>query len=278
MNMSFKMRLTDEAFDELAGNGPVDKTYNEKFDHDREVVNLLLKHSMNEEYILDGTAVQTFAYSQKKYDIFLSHSHKDIDKAKRLAKWLEDEFGLKVFVDSLVWMNCDDLLKGIDDLYCKENDSLYSYEKRNYSTSHVHMMLATALAEAMDRSKCVLFYNTPHFTEIRSDGEISGNHADHEKQITSSPWIYYEIHMVKLLKPKPSIRMYNSAEIPRGVQIEYSIGDQLHQIHSLSKEVLLEWQKSWREKKDKKIDPLKLLCRLWYDSIQKDSSYKVTTN
>lgn len=128
MNMAFRMKLSDEVFDELVGNEPVDETYNEKFEHSREVVNLLLKNSMNKEYVLNGTSVQAFAYSQKKYDIFFSHSHKDIDKVKRLANWLEKEFGLKVFVDSLVWMNCNDLLKEIDDLYCKEDDSHYSYE------------------------------------------------------------------------------------------------------------------------------------------------------
>lgn len=61
MNMAFQMKLSDEVFDELVGNGQVDETYNEKIEHSREVVNLLLKNSMNKEYVLNGTAVQAFA-------------------------------------------------------------------------------------------------------------------------------------------------------------------------------------------------------------------------
>lgn len=74
MNMAFQMKLSDEVFDELVGNEPVDETYNEKFEHSREVVNLLLKNSMNKAYVLNGTAVQAFAYSQKSMTSFY-HIH-----------------------------------------------------------------------------------------------------------------------------------------------------------------------------------------------------------
>lgn len=190
-----------------------------------------------------------------------------------MANWLEKEFGLKVFEDSLVWMNCNDLLKEIDDLYCKEDDSHYSYEKRNYSTGHVHMMLATALAE-VDRSRCVLFFNTTNSISIKDAGEITGSQDDHEKQITSSPWLYYEINMIKFLKPKPGVRMYNSALEHRDLHIDYDVSELMNEIYPLKEEVILEWQKSWHEKQDEE-EPLNLLYKLWYESVPKTSSPRV---
>jgi len=42
----------------------------------------------------------------------------------------------------------------------KKDGKIYDYELRNYTTSHVHMMLSTALTEMIDNTECIMFYNT----------------------------------------------------------------------------------------------------------------------
>lgn len=85
---------------------------------------------------------------------------------------LYDEFKLTAFVDSCVWGYCDDLLKQIDNEYCKKKDGkTYDYELRNYTTSHVHMMLSTALIEMIDNTECIMFYNTPSSVTLVEDLE-----------------------------------------------------------------------------------------------------------
>lgn len=49
---------------------------------------------------IDGTKMQSNWFPTIKADIFLSHSHKDLDLAITLAGWLKDIFGLNTFIDS----------------------------------------------------------------------------------------------------------------------------------------------------------------------------------
>ncbi|MGR6005670.1 hypothetical protein ACT7CR_06905 [Bacillus paranthracis] len=60
---------------------------------------------------IDGTRLQEDWFPQLETDIFLSHSHGDKNKAIALAGWLNDTFGLRVFIDSCVWGYADNLLK-----------------------------------------------------------------------------------------------------------------------------------------------------------------------
>lgn len=130
-------------------------------------------------------------------DVFLSHSHKDEELIIGLAGWLHDNFGIKAFIDSTVWGYADKLLKLIDDVYCTtgpDKTYKYNYQQRNRSTSHVHMMLSTALTEMIDRCECVMFVNTPN-SFIPSDYfKNEGN--------TESPWIYSEIAMTRMLRER----------------------------------------------------------------------------
>jgi hypothetical protein len=108
--------------------------------------------------VVNGTKLSEHWFPTVKADIFISHSHTDEDEALRCASWLKDTFELDAFIDSSVWGYADDLLKQIDNDYClNQGGETYSYEKRNGSTSHVHMMLATALSEMIDRTECVFF-------------------------------------------------------------------------------------------------------------------------
>ena len=68
---------------------------------------------------------------------------------------LKDCFGLTAFIDSCIWGHSDKLLKIIDNKYCRNSDDSYNYTARNFSTSHVHMMLMTALNKMIDKTECL---------------------------------------------------------------------------------------------------------------------------
>jgi len=143
------------------------------------------------EGILIAEKMKADWFPQIKADIFISHSHSDERLAISLGAWLEITFGIKSFIDSCVWGYASDLLKLIDDKYCKNpGEQTYSYEKRNLSTSHVHMMLTTALSKMIDRSECIIFLNTPN--SIRPNEVV--------KTETQSPWIYSEIAITSLVR------------------------------------------------------------------------------
>lgn len=145
-------------------------------------------------------------FKQIDADIFLSHSHKDEKLVIALAGWLWEKFKLKSFIDSTVWGYSNNLLKSIDDKYCKNSDGYYNYEKRNYSTTHIHMMLSMSLLSMMDRCECLFFINTPN-SFIPKNELNNGN--------TLSPWIYSEItasSMLRIKKPNRSISVYDSIQ------------------------------------------------------------------
>ena len=146
---------------------------------------------------IDGTKMQSNWFPTIEADIFLSHSHKDLDLAITLAGWLKDKFGLNTFIDSSVWGYSNDLLKQIDNDHCKTGDNLYSYDSRNFSTSHVHMMLASALTMMIDQAETLFFLNTPQSLS-----------SDDIKQKTMSPWIYFELTTSRFIrKPIPDRRI-----------------------------------------------------------------------
>lgn len=148
--------------------------------------------------IINGNKVIEKWFPIIECDIFLSHSHKDNEKALKLAGLLYEKFGLKTFIDSSVWGFSNDLLKIIDDNYCKhENGTSYSYEKRNYSTSHVHLMLNSALNKMIDNCEAIFFLNTPN--SISADNTI--------KQNTNSPWIFSEISTTQTIRKKTPKRL-----------------------------------------------------------------------
>lgn len=148
--------------------------------------------------------------------VFISHSHKDIELAKRFAKWLYDRFNIISFIDSEVWGYSEKLLRELDDKYSRNepDNGYYSYEKRNVSTAHVHTLLTTALLQMMDNTECLIFLNTPNSTTT----------SDILKASTLSPWIYTEILASKILRPHRSRKaaILDYAVESRSLQIEYT--------------------------------------------------------
>ncbi|MCU5063568.1 toll/interleukin-1 receptor domain-containing protein [Bacillus cereus] len=202
---------------------------------------------------INGTSLQSTWFPQLKSDIFISHSHKDENQAKGLAGWLYKEFGLNTFIDSCVWGYSIDLLKQIDEKYClSEDKKMYSYEKRNYSTSHVHMMLSTALTMMIDKTESLIFLNTPNSlctTDIVNK--------------TESPWIYYEIAMTNLVRNK-KLSEYRQGIIQKALfseqaslNIKYDVN--LNHLYELTQTDLNVWSSNFSKMKNE--HPLDTLYR-----------------
>ncbi len=145
---------------------------------------------------VDASKMQENWFPQIHADVFISHSHADQEIAIAFGGWLKSEFGIESFIDSCAWGYSDDLIRMIDDKFCfNEDKGTYSYDRRNRSTSHVYMMLSTALAMMIDRAECTFFLNTPSsMTPNEIVGGVSGT--------TKSPWIYFEIAITRLIQKR----------------------------------------------------------------------------
>lgn len=215
---------------------------------------------------IDGTALKNYWFKNIKADVFISHSHSDKDKVIAFAGWLNCKFGLTSFIDSTVWGYCDELLKEIDNKYCKNTGrNTYDYNLRNCSTSHVHIMLATALAEMMDKTECLIFFNTPK-SIILSD-EI-------RNERTYSQWIFYELSIskrIKVTRPERLFRrpMRESSEsymshfcLMDSLPFEYDVDGLIKSMVNLNDAKLEEWAVNHNANKSGEValDELYKIC------------------
>lgn len=222
------------------------RTGKEIYDKHEKEVQKCLSEYISENGIINGSDLKEHWFSISDKDIFISHSHKDINKVKAFAGWLYEKFGLEAFIDSCSWGYCDSLLKKIDDIYCYQPRSqTYNYNLRNYTTSHVHMMLATALTEMIDKTECVIFFNTPNSINMSEELDNIKNH-----QKTLSPWIYHELSMTTMLPCKRPSRCEKILEhyerfSQNALKIQYDIDKALNQMTELSDENLINWATKW---------------------------------
>ena len=165
---------------------------------------------------------------------------------------MHDEFNLTAFIDSCVWGYCDNLLQQIDDAHCKKKDGkTYNYNLRNYTTSHVHMMLSTALTEMIDHTECIMFYNTPNSVSLVDDLQaIKGE----KKKVTLSPWIYHELAMtsfIRIRKPDRTISLLENALVHKAysekndIHIEHDVDKYLEEMIFLSPDALELWKRNY---------------------------------
>lgn len=211
-----------------------------------------LKEFIFENGHIDGTAMRSNWFQIENVDIFISHSHQDITKVKAFAGWLYDEFKLTAFIDSCVWGYGDNLLKQIDNKYCKKKDGkIYDYELRNYTTSHVHMMLSTALMEMIDNTECIMFYNTPSSVTLVEDLEKI---KKAKKKVTLSPWIYHELastSFVRTCKPTremfvlESVNSHTEYSERNSLNIEYDVDRYLENMIPIESDNLSFWKKNY---------------------------------
>lgn len=148
---------------------------------------------------VDGTKLQDDWFPQINADIFISHSHIDIDLAQGVAGWLHETFGLDCFIDSNVWGYADVLLEMINSKYSDKRDdnnggSLYNHKKCNTAAKHVNVMLSIALQKMIDKTETTFVLNTDNVIQ---------KYADVCDTKTYSPWIYTEIVCTELVRKKP---------------------------------------------------------------------------
>ena len=170
--------------------------------------------------IIDGDRLRSFAFSiDDDFDVFISHSHNDSEVARELASWFEKECGLKVFLDSFIWESADELLKEIDNIYCKRENGLYDYRRRNYSTAHIHTMLGISIMEIIKRSKEGILIDSPQSLCIDLNDLCDSSHSK-----TLSPWIYQEImFMRKFADQASSTRMVGTENLNESLRVAYPV-------------------------------------------------------
>lgn len=207
---------------------------------------------------IDGSKMQSNWFPQVDADIFISHSHRDEKMAISLAGWLKETFGITAFIDSCIWGYSNDLLRQIDNRHClNPSGETYSYEKRNNSTSHVHMMLSTALNIMIDKTECLFFLNTPNSIATR---EVISQ--------TESPWIYSEISMSELVRKKklsdyrPSVtRMFaKGGVINESLKVKYDV--YLGHLTDIDGNSLNRWEGEWNKIPKQSEYALDLLYKL----------------
>lgn len=244
--------VTDEELEELDKNHEnLKNLLRDKLTHDLEL-------PKDENGVIDGSRIINDWFPEYKADVFISHSHQDERTAKRLAVWLKKKFNLTVFIDSIIWGSSNALLKNIDDEYSllrkDENNITYNYDIRNLTTSHVHMMLSTALSDMIDQTECLIFLNTPESVTVNSS----------VNKKTYSPWIYNELKVasiVRKLKPsrgeKTRFRTDSSnTVIKNSMDIGYSVDKELSTMKQLDKNILIRWADSYKVGEDHALDVL----------------------
>ncbi|MBS1660277.1 MAG: hypothetical protein JST68_04420 [Bacteroidetes bacterium] len=195
------------------------------FSEHRRAVRVGLDPFLLNDGAIDGAKMEAEWFPQIEADVFISHAHADFRQAVCFARYLRKEFKLTVFVDSCVWRNGDELLKIIDRTASWDAErGFYVYEKRNFTTSHVHMMLASSLLKLIDKTECFFFIKA-----------LNSSSATVRKTVTEteSPWIYGELLM--------------SSMIRRNIPLRHALG-QLSK--SFSDEPLLEKAETIRHKAD----------------------------
>ncbi len=170
--------------------------------------------------IINGEKLRDLVFPTDEFDVFISHSHNDLEIAKLFAVWLEEKYRYRVFLDSFVWSSADGLLLEIDNQYCKQKNGLYNYHRRNYSTAHIHTMLSMSIMEIIKHSKAGVFIDSPYSIDLR-------NLSNSNRAKTLSPWIYQEIMFMRLFADKKtskiSTRMFSFENLNENLQMEHSV-------------------------------------------------------
>ncbi len=291
---NFKLEKFDLTTDSILYEERYYRYGQELFEKHKQNVCKSLDEYLSVDGILQADIVEKTWFPLVKAQLFFSHSHYDEDKLICLAGYLAHEFGLISFIDSIVWNYADDLLKQIDDTYCKKSyiflnnkkvyaKKLYQYDMRNRSTAHVHMILQGALAKMINQTECIIFINTPSSLNVT---DMASNES------TSSPWIYNELLMTSTFPPRIPDRYadiregkaYDSAlhegkkpslqfnyPIPLGEFKELKLND-----FQKAKEIVMKERKSVElEVRDENF-PLKILDQLYINKgIVKKDKYTV---
>ena len=200
------------------------------------------------EGIVDGTKLQDDWFPEIEADIFISHSHKDLELAQGFAGWLNSKFGLKCFIDTNVWGYADKLLDKINADYSdrrldKDGSYLYNHHKCNIASKHVNVMLSIALQKMIDKLEATFVINTTNSVQ---------RYADVHDNKTYSPWIYTEIICTEIIRKK-SLSEYRKMPINKfafeSAANEYKAAYTIPLKHliDIDSKILLKWEKDQRK-------------------------------
>lgn len=140
--------------------------------------------------IIEVKPIERTWFPSVKSHVFLSHSHADMGKALVLAGFLKYHCDVDVFIDSCVWKYSNDLLRKLDNSFCRKGNGYYDYDCRNITTTQVHLILNMALAKMINNTECFLFLNT--------DNSVYMKQSATSKE-TESPWICDELLLASLI-------------------------------------------------------------------------------
>ncbi|ACJ08561.1 hypothetical protein HPP12_1413 [Helicobacter pylori P12] len=113
----------------------------------------------------------------KNAQVFLSHSHADINKALEVKNYLENQIKRKVFIDSLFWDYKDDVL-----------NKLAKYD----DISRIEDAFTLILRESLE----YMIKKCPYFVFLQSKNSVSNQGLSRNQdllKITYSAWIYEEL-------------------------------------------------------------------------------------
>ncbi|NHA83826.1 TIR domain protein [Helicobacter pylori] len=161
----------------------------------QKIRNILKKHGSRKDIILNHRELQEAFFSPfkpqlKNAQVFLSHSHADINKALEVKNYLENQIKRKVFIDSLFWDYKDDVL-----------NELAKYDCISRIEDAFTLILRESLQDMI--KKC------PYFVFLQSKNSVSNQGLSRNQdllKITYSAWIYEELkiaHSISESRPSP---------------------------------------------------------------------------
>lgn len=159
---------------------------------------------------LNANMIMSEWFPKVDANVFISHSHRDVDLAKCVAGMLL-EYGRKPFIDSCFWGYMLNLQKQIDDKFAKR-DHFYDYDARNQTTAHVHLMVANSLLKTINRCEQIIFINTPESIIVDST---------EKEDVTESPWLYSELNFAKVLLEATNLN--KSIQASESVIVKYPV-------------------------------------------------------
>ncbi|WP_187952678.1 toll/interleukin-1 receptor domain-containing protein [Helicobacter pylori] len=127
----------------------------------------------------------------KNAQVFLSHSHADINMALEVKNYLENQTKHKVFIDSLFWDYKDDVL-----------NKLARYDDISKIEDAFTLILRESLEDMI--KKC------PYFVFLQSKNSVSNQDL---LKITYSAWIYEELKIAHSISESRPIPMMESMQV-----------------------------------------------------------------